>query len=498
MPRPRPDAQRWSLRVDPPWSLDAWRSGAREALLRGVAPEQLDWLEGSDASLLDAPAVTSAPAQADAGAPTVPRDFLELAATCLCHRDGQRMALLYRLLWRITHDERSVLSNPADADVLRALAMAQAVRRDTHKMKAFVRFREVPGQPDAFIAWFEPQHHIVDRVAPFFARRFTGMRWAILTPSRSVAWDGQALAFGPGARREDAPPEDARESLWQTYYASIFNPARLNTRMMMQEMPAKYWRHLPEARLLPRLVRDAADRVQEMHDRPAQAPQRRIRPRANAAAPATDASSLDNLRGQASACRQCPLWEQATQTVFGQGPAGAEVMLVGEQPGDTEDLRGQPFAGPAGQVLDRALAELGIDRAQLYLTNAVKHFHHERRGKVRLHKRPESRHIQACRPWLMGEIARVRPRVIVCLGATAAASVFGRDFDLSRDRGRWHTLEDGTRGYATVHPAWVLRQTDDARREAGYRLFREDLRQMLRGDGASAGHGPALPRTGDR
>jgi hypothetical protein len=118
------------------------------------------------------------------------------------------------------------------------MALAQAVRRDTHKMKAFVRFREVPGQPDAFIAWFEPQHHIVDRVAPFFARRFTGMRWAILTPSRSVAWDGQALAFGPGARREDAPAEDARESLWQTYYASIFNPARLNTRMMMQEMPA--------------------------------------------------------------------------------------------------------------------------------------------------------------------------------------------------------------------------------------------------------------------
>lgn len=159
-------------------------------------------------------------------------------------------------------------------------------------------------------------------------------------------------------------------------------------------------------------------------------------------------------------------------------------MLVGEQPGDTEDLRGQPFAGPAGQVLDRALAELGIDRATLYLTNAVKHFHHERRGKVRLHKRPESRHIQACRPWLMGEIVRVRPQVIVCLGATAAASVFGHDFDLSRDRGRWHTLEDGTRGYATVHPAWVLRQTDDARREEAYRLFRDDLaRLQQKGDG---------------
>ncbi|WP_164137460.1 UdgX family uracil-DNA binding protein [Stenotrophomonas maltophilia] len=484
MHRRQPDAPRWSQRVDPAWSLQAWRDGARDALLRGVRPEQLDWLEGSEASLLDAPPVQQAPVPANAGAPSVPRDFLELAATCLCHSEPQRLSLLYRLLWRITHGERSVLTNPADADVLRATALAQAVRRDTHKMKAFVRFREVPGQPEAFIAWFEPQHHIVDRVAPFFARRFTGMRWAILTPSRRAAWDGQALAFGPGARREDAPAEDAREALWQTYYASIFNPARLNTRMMMQEMPARYWRHLPEAQLLPRLVRDAGDRVQEMHDRPAQAPQRRIPMRGVAVTATTETDSLRTLRQQAGACRQCPLWETATQTVFGQGPADARVMVVGEQPGDTEDLRGQPFAGPAGQLLDRALAELGIDRATLYLTNAVKHFHHERRGRIRLHKRPESRHVQACRPWLMGEIARVRPQVIVCLGATAAASVFGRDFDLSRDRGRWHTLDDGTRGYATVHPAWVLRQSDGARREQAYALFRDDLARLLqKGDG---------------
>ncbi|WP_234414636.1 UdgX family uracil-DNA binding protein [Stenotrophomonas sp. ZAC14D2_NAIMI4_6] len=477
--------QRWSLRVDPPWSLQAWRDGARGALLAAVPPSQLDWLPGHEASLLDAPALPDATANPAQGAqPGVPREFLELAATVLCHREPQRMALLYRLLWRITHGERAVLSNPTDADVLRAMAMAQAVRRDTHKMKAFVRFREVPGEQDAFIAWFEPEHHIVDRVAPFFARRFAGMRWAILTPGRSVQWDGQALSFGPGGRREDAPAEDAREALWQTYYASIFNPARLNTRMMQQEMPAKYWRHLPEAQLLPGLVREAAGRVQDMHDRPAQAPQRRV-PARVLPAPAVD-GSLAALRAQASTCQQCPLWEPATQTVFGQGPADARVMVVGEQPGDVEDLSGRPFAGPAGQLLDRALAELGIDRATLYLTNAVKHFHHERRGKVRLHKRPESRHVHACRPWLMGEIARVRPQLIVCLGATAAMAVFGRDFSLARDRGRWHTLDDGTRGYATVHPAWVLRQGDEARREAGYRLFREDLRQML--VNAQAGH----------
>ena len=284
-----------------------------------------------------------------------------------------------RLLWRIAHGERSVLSNPADADVLRAMTMAQAVRRDTHKMKAFVRFREVPGQPDAFIAWFEPQHHIVDRVAPFFARCFTGMRWAILTPSRSVAWDGQALAFGPGARREDAPAEDARESLWQTYYASIFNPARLNTRMMMQEMPAKYWRHLPEAQCCHAwcAMRPTACR-RCMTGRRSAATQ--DSPRANAAAPATDASRTPARTGQ----RLPPV------PVVGAGHADRIRAGTGRGQGDagrrtTRRHRGSARAavraGPAGQVLDRALAELGIDRAQLYLTNAVKHFHHERRGR---------------------------------------------------------------------------------------------------------------------
>lgn len=484
MPHPPPDPQRWSLRIDPPWSLEAWREGARRGLQHAVPPSQLDWLPAAEASLLDAPAL---PAAAEgAPAPAVPRGFMELAGSCLCHHDPQRMHLLYRLLWRITHGERGLLSNPADADVLRAMALAQAVRRDSHKMKAFVRFREVPGEAEAYIAWFEPEHFIVDRVAGFFARRFAGMRWAILTPYRSVHWDGHSLAFSAGASRQDAPAEDAQEELWRTYYASIFNPARLNTRMMQQEMPARYWRHLPEAQLLPTLVAEAANRVQDMHDRPAQAPQRRIPAnvagRAAAAVPfETDAGtqSLQRLREQAEGCRQCPLWEPATRTVFGEGPGDARIMLVGEQPGDSEDLAGRPFVGPAGQLLDQALQELGIDRNTLYMTNAVKHFRYQQRGKVRLHQRPDSSHVRACRPWLMGEITRVRPQVIVCLGATAAASVFGSSFRLADDRGRWHTLEDGTRGYATVHPSWVLRQTDPGRREAAYQLLREDLRQLL-------------------
>ncbi len=470
---------RWSVRVDPPWSLEAWRSAARVALQCDVAPEQLDWLQGDAGGLLDAPSLTQATPSPSAPTVSVPKDFVELAATCLCHRDPQRMPLLYRMLWRITHGERALLSNPADPDVIRAMALAQAVRRDSHKMKAFVRFREVPGAPDAFIAWFEPDHHIVDRVAPFFQRRFTGMRWSILTPYRSVHWDGQHLAFGPGAQRSDAPAEDAREELWRTYYANIFNPARLNTRMMQQEMPAKYWKHLPEASLLPTLVRDAGDRVQEMHDREAQAPERRIPERQiPMRQPATvRGDDLDGLRTAAASCRQCPLWEPATQTVFGEGPHDAQIMLVGEQPGDSEDLSGHPFVGPAGQLLNRVLQELGIDRSTLYLTNAVKHFRFERRGKKRIHSKPQVTHINACRPWLLAEIEQVSPKVIVCLGASAARAVFGSGFNLSRDRGRWHTLEDGTRGFATVHPSWVLRQ-EAGKREEAYRLFVDDLARL--------------------
>jgi len=480
---------RWSVRVEPAWSLDAWRAAARLALRHAVPPDQLDWLQDQGASLLDAPSLTSLD---DGRTPPaepqryVSKVFVELAAICLCHRDPQRMSLLYRMLWRITHGERSLLSNPADADVLRAMALSQAVRRDSHKMKAFVRFREVPGEQDAFIAWFEPDHQIVDRVAPFFARRFAGMRWAILTPYRSVHWDGQALSFGPGGHQSDAPVEDAREELWRTYYANIFNPARLNTRMMQQEMPAKYWKHLPEASLLPQLVRDAGDRVQEMHDREAQVPRRRI-PEAIAspAPPVTDTppATLDALRDAAAACRRCPLWEPATQTVFGEGPHDARIMLVGEQPGDSEDLSGHPFVGPAGQLLDRALRELGIDRRALYLTNAVKHFRFERRGKRRIHSKPQITHINACRPWLMGEIENVRPQVIVCLGASAATAVFGAGFNLMANHGRWHSLEDGTRAFATVHPSWVLRQPAGEPQQAAYRLLLSDLQQLTGLDG---------------
>ena len=462
---------RWSARVEPAWDPQQWRRRARAALCADVAPHDIDWTGAEQGSLLGLPDVSDAPAVR--ASPRVPATLLQLTDSVVCHRDPCGAALLYRLLWRTTHGEPRVLGNPADPDTHRAHALAQAVRRDSHKMKAFVRFRELAGQQDHFVAWFEPEHWIVDRVAPFFARRFAGMHWAILTPYRSAAWDRETLGFGPGANLADAPSEDAGEDLWRTYYANIFNPARINPRMMRQEMPQRYWKHLPEAQLIPGLLRDAGARVAEMDARPAQPARRRI------PAPVQHATSeplpaLPALRALARECRACPLWEPATQTVFGEGPADARIMLVGEQPGDAEDLSGRPFVGPAGRLLDQALAEAGVPREALYVTNAVKHFRFAQRGKHRLHRNPDASHVSACSIWLAQEAAIVQPRAIVCLGATAARAVFGAGFALMRERGTWRTRDNGTRGFASVHPSWILRQTGEAR-EAGYRLLVADL-----------------------
>ena len=265
---------RWRALVDPGWDAAQWRRLARAGWEAGLYPEQIDWEDHSQGSLLPAPPVDQAPPVRHGL--NVPAAFVELAERVLCHRDPDRHGLLYRVLWRIGAGERGLLERVTDRDVFRLQAMDKAVRRDVHKMKAFVRFRQLPGQADTFAAWFEPEHCIVDRVAPFFVRRFAGMRWSIHTPYRSAVWDGQALWLGPGGERSQVPAEDAGEELWRAYYANIFNPARLNTRMMRQEMPQKYWHLLPEAQLLPGLVRGAGARVQAMAERAPEPPRRKI------------------------------------------------------------------------------------------------------------------------------------------------------------------------------------------------------------------------------
>ncbi len=367
--------------------------------------------------------------------------------------------------------------------------MAKTIRRERHKMEAFVRFREIADEEGPlFVAWFEPEHHIVELTAPFFARRFASMRWSILTPLASAHWNTRELRFGPGASKADAPGGDAVEDHWRTYYASIFNPARLKVSAMKSEMPVRYWKNLPESALIAPLVREAAQREMQMiAAEPTPEPRRaqiildRMK-KATAGKTAQRAGAGHNalaaVRADASGCRRCPLWENATQTVFGEGPANADFMFVGEQPGDQEDLVGQAFIGPAGKLLDQALEEAGIDRTRAYVTNAVKHFKFEPRGKRRLHKAPNAGEISACRWWLEKEIPLVQPKLVVALGATALFSLTGVRTGLLKLRGTMVASPLAGKVFATVHPSSILRARDD--REAAYSAFVKDLRKAVR------------------
>jgi uracil-DNA glycosylase family protein len=187
-------------------------------------------------------------------------------------------------------------------------------------------------------------------------------------------------------------------------------------------------------------------------------------------------TSLKTLRAEAAGCRACPLWKDATQTVFGEGPQHAGVMLVGEQPGDKEDLAGKPFVGPAGQMLDRALEEAGIDRNKVYVTNAVKHFKFVPRGKIRLHQKPNTSEIKACRPWYERELAAIKPDLVVAMGATAAQSVFGKITPINKNRGRSIDLDDGIKALVTVHPSYLLRLPNAETKAREYQRFVEDLK----------------------
>jgi DNA polymerase len=196
--------------------------------------------------------------------------------------------------------------------------------------------------------------------------------------------------------------------------------------------------------------------------------------------PSAAISSLRSLRKAEAACTRCPLYAKATQVVPGEGPAAARIMLVGEQPGDQEDKRGKPFVGPAGRVLDKAIAQARIDRSEVFVTNAVKHFKHEMRGKRRLHRRPNAYEIERCKWWLEHERAIVRPKVVVALGATAARSLFGKPVPIEKSRGARMTLDDGTAAFVTQHPSALLRIDDDAEKRRQYRRMVEDLKRAAR------------------
>lgn len=471
--------------------FDGWRVAAREMRLAGIEPAAARFVvAGAQSSvqggLFEEPATFAYP-------PATPRHprkerefsvskaFVDLAQEVILHRSADRFDLLYRLLWRL-REEPDLMKVISDRDVAEAIERAKNVSRASHKMKAFVRFRQVEdAQGETWVAWFEPPHRVLEKTAPFFQRRFTTMRWSILTPDGSAHWDRERLRFGPPATRDMAPAEDEIEEFWKTYYASTFNPARLKVKTMQGEMAKGYWKNLPEAALIPELVAAASVRTDVMVATPAAEPNARfahaVARDLHAARPDAEAvpDSLADVERGVQACRRCPLYRDATQGVCGEGPKTARLMIVGEQPGDQEDLAGRPFVGPAGQVLDDALEEAGIDRSDVYVTNAVKHFKHEPSGKRRLHKTPNAGEVQACRWWLDAERRLIQPKVVLALGATAGLAVLGRKPAVMQERGRALALDDGSVGLVTVHPSYLLRMPDVAAKAEARRGLVDDL-----------------------
>lgn len=468
------------IRLASETDFEGWRAAARALRAEAAPPADVLWtVDGGQASLFPAEAPL-APAGGEGGF-KVSRAFVDLAGRVALHRSPERFDLLYRLLWRLETTPR-LLEIASDPDVSLAADMQSQVNRAAHKMKAFVRFREVAAQDgvEAFVAWFEPAHRVTEATAPFFTRRFANMAFSILTPDVCAHWDTQALRFTSGADPADAPAGDDLEAYWRTYFASTFNPARLRTATMVREMPKRYWRNLPEASLIPDMTRAAGDRTTAMVEKAPSEPARRIVRAARTEPPASPEgappSSLDAIAAGVDACRRCHLWRDATQGVAGEGPAQSRLMIVGEQPGDQEDLAGRPFVGPAGQVFDRALAAAGVPRDETYVTNAVKHFKHQLRGKRRLHKTPETPEIEACRWWLDAERQLVRPRVIVAMGATAARAVLGKATPIGKLRGQALQLDDQAQGVVTWHPSYLLRVPDAEAKARAEAQFIEDLR----------------------
>ena len=441
-----------------------WRERARGLIQCDVPPDRVSWVEPGgtgDLFAADGPARREKRLPqpgADAREVRASKRFMQLARNAALHSDPERFSLLYRMLWRLQSNPRA-MEDKADPDVRRIEELDKSVRRDSHKMHAFVRFREVGDEH--YVAWFEPDHHIVRANAGFFMRRFANMKWSILTPRGSLHWDGETMCEGPPAQRSDAPQGDPAEELWKSYYASIFNPARLKVGAMLSEMPKKYWKNMPEAELIPQLIAGAQAREAGMVA--AGAREQRERP-----------ASLAEVAAGISACRDCPIAECGTRAVMGEGPGDAALMIVGEQPGDQEDLQGRPFVGPAGQLLDRNLETTGIDRGSAYLTNTVKHFKYVQRGKRRLHQNPNAKEIDTCRWWIESERAIVKPQLVLALGASAARGMLGKTVSVSKVRGAPVPLEDGSELWVTVHPSYLLRLDGEAQAEQA-RLFARDL-----------------------
>jgi uracil-DNA glycosylase len=426
--------QRVVLKNETDW--EGWRVAARACVLSGEEPGTLTWSVGGKAG--DLPDAS--------GTFHVPRALVSLASVAIQARDAERFGLLYSLVWRINSGEK-LLEDDTDPDLALVRRMALAVRADAHRMRTNIRFLPVrEGAASRFLGWFEPAHFVLPGNAQLIARRFPGMVWSIATADGSAHWDGATLLFGSGPRH--IPDDQALQAWWESHGERV-----------LEEADAEV--SVPEA--------EDVDEVPRPPDRPGLGPVV-LHFKAD--------HGLRQAARDAGVCHRCPLYEPATQTVFGEGPAEAAVMFVGEQPGDQEDTIGRPFVGPAGQMMDRAMEEAGIDRRVVYVTNAVKHFKFTPRGRRRIHQTPEVPEIQACGFWLDVERGHVRPRLLVLMGGSAARAVLGRAVTISRERGRPIRMADGQTVFVTVHPSYLLRIPDAAAKAREYAAFVRDLQSI--------------------
>jgi probable DNA metabolism protein len=465
-----------------------WREAARELLVHDVPPELVTWgspQTGGDLFSSAPPTVepphnsSDIPPQIQPDAPprhappNIPRSLMDMLQSAACCRVPDRWAFLYRVIWRWQQGQHDVQS-PADEDGARLNAMVKAVRREEHDMHAYIRFRERPAEagPPRFVAWYEPQHDVLPQVAQHFISRMGKVSWMIATPEASVLWDGQTLHNTGPLVKNSEDLEDTGEALWLTYYRSVFNPARLNQSVMQQHIPSHRWKNLPEGKIVTHMISEAAMGARKVGQFQA------VGQRKGTTIPIApeDAQPERQQPSKLDECRRCELWQFATQAVGGEGPKKAKIMFVGEQPGDQEDLAGQPFVGPAGKLLDRVCEAAGVDRDSIYVTNAVKHFKWEPRGKRRLHKTPAQKEIDACHYWLEKELAHVKPDVVVALGATALKSVMETANVTLKDRLGKPVFHDGRWIVTTYHPSYVLRVPgEDAKREA-FQVMVESLK----------------------
>lgn len=420
------------LKSETDW--EGWRLATRALVRDGAEPDTLTWSVGAERGVLPD----------SAGTFHVPRALVSLASLAIQARDPERFGLLYSLVWRVNAGEK-LPEDDADLSLVRRMALA--VRADAHRMHTNMRFLPVSEDGGTrFLGWFQPAHFVLQANAQLIARRFPGLALSIVTPDGAAHWDGSSLQFGSGLRH--AEDDEALRAWWETHRDMLLDEATPEV-------------SVPEA--------EDVDEAPRPPDRPALGP---------VVLHTSPDPVLLRVAKDAAACRRCPLYEPAIQAVFGEGPSDATVMFVGEQPGDQEDTIGRPFVGPAGQIMDRALEEAGIDRRTIYVTNAVKHFKFTPRGKRRIHQTPEVPEIQACSVWLNIERAHLRPRLIVLMGASAARAVLGRHVTISRERGQPISTGNGQTVFVTVHPSYLLRLPDKAAKAREYEAFVRDLRSI--------------------